>query len=367
MQVRRASDGAQSYLLVDDNHLLQTNASGGGGGSNRAFVYLPFKAVNTGTGYTANDLIEQVEEFNTATSPSTYVDTLWRNLTKETTLSGAPLAADIVPVSATATSVSVSNAALTIIDAFQAPVVTNWTSATSANTAVSMTTAGYDLVNVTINPPAGLTGGSISFQVYDGAGWIPVKAARTDSYLTDSTFQLSGSPGFKAWQVPVSGFPQFRVILGNAIVGSGTTVVTTIVSSAPDVSIVTVGLDPQSPLPAGTNALGSVITTNGYTPSAAFFGAGTITAATGLGTITAAANDYTAVLANSNASYLAINNQHASANMWVNPLGAAYASGVYLGQKIPPGGTYVWDARVPVTAIHIASDTTGATFFAQVA
>ncbi|MBV8061469.1 MAG: hypothetical protein JO253_08120 [Alphaproteobacteria bacterium] len=256
---------------------------------------------------------------------------------------------------------------VTIIDAFQAPIVTNWTSATAQNTAVTMVTSGYDLVNVTINPPAGLTGGAISFQVYDGAGWIAVKAARTDSYLTDSTFQLTNSPGFKAWQVPVSGFPQFRIILSSAIVGSGTVVATTIVSSAPDVSIVTAGLDPQSPLPAGTNALGSVITTNGYTPSSAVIGAGTITAATGLGTVTAAATDYIAVLANPTANYLCFQNQHASANIWINPLGPAYASGSYTGQKIPAGGSFVWDARVPVTALHAASDTAGANFFVQVA
>lgn len=146
-----------------------------------------------------------------------------------------------------------------IIDAYQAPVVTSWTSATALNTAVSMTTNGYDTVIVTIVPPAGLTGGVITFNVFDGATWIPVKAFRTDSYLSDSSFSVAGSPAVHAWQVPVAGFPQFQFKLTSVIVGSGTVTITSIVSSAPDTSGVTVGLDPNSPLPAGTNALGSVI------------------------------------------------------------------------------------------------------------
>lgn len=136
-----------------------------------------------------------------------------------------------------------------IIDAFMPATVATWTSATPLNTAVSMNTNGYDQVVVTIAPPAGLTGGAVSFNVFDGVNWIPVKAARTDSYLTDSTFLLAGSPGTHAWQVPVAGFPQFQIALSSAIVGSGNVTVTTIVSSAPDVSIVTTGIDPQSLLP----------------------------------------------------------------------------------------------------------------------
>jgi len=84
--------------------------SAGGASANRSFVYLPYKATATATGYNTGDLIQQIEEYNTATTPSTYVDTIWRNVTQETTLAGAPLAANIVPVSATASAVSITNA-----------------------------------------------------------------------------------------------------------------------------------------------------------------------------------------------------------------------------------------------------------------
>lgn len=47
----------------------------------------------------------------------------------------------------------------------------------------------------------------------------------------------------------VAGFPQFRFVLTSSIVGAGTVVMTTIVSSVPDVSIVTAGIDPSSLLP----------------------------------------------------------------------------------------------------------------------
>lgn len=147
---------------------------------------------------------------------------------------------------------------LYIADAALAPVTASWSSATAANTALTVTTAGMDQVIVTINPAAGLTAGAVSFNGFDGANWINIKAARTDSYLTDGVFTLSGSPGIHAWQVPVAGFPQFEVVLSTAIVGAGTVGITAIVSSAPDTSIVTAGLDPLQPLPAGTNLLGAV-------------------------------------------------------------------------------------------------------------
>ena len=147
---------------------------------------------------------------------------------------------------------------LYIADAALAPVTASWSSATAANTALTVTTAGMDQVIVTINPAAGLTAGAVSFNGFDGVNWINIKAARTDSYLTDGVFTLSGSPGIHAWQVPVAGFPQFEVILSTAIVGAGNVGITAIVSSAPDTSIVTAGLDPLQPLPAGTNLLGAV-------------------------------------------------------------------------------------------------------------
>ena len=139
-----------------------------------------------------------------------------------------------------------------------APTTASWTSATALNTALTSSTSGYDTVIITISPPAGLTAGAVTFEAFDGTNWVTIKAPRTDSYLTNSTFALSGSPGTRSWQLSVAGYPQVRARLSTAIVGAGTVGLVSIVSSAPDVSLVTVGLDPGQSLPAGSNTIGNV-------------------------------------------------------------------------------------------------------------
>ena len=136
-------------------------------------------------------------------------------------------------------------------DAFLPPVVTVWTTATAQNTAVLLNTSGMDTVALTILSGANITGGVIQFNVWDGAAFIPVKSARISSYNTDSSYTLV-SNATQGWTVPCAGYPQMQIILTSAITtssGTGTTTITAIVSSAPDVSIVTAGIDPQSSLP----------------------------------------------------------------------------------------------------------------------
>ena len=144
-------------------------------------------------------------------------------------------------------------------DAYMAPSAVTWTSATTANTAATFNTQGYDTVVVTLVGNAALSGGSTTFEVYDGVTWLPVKAPTIVDYTTVGTVTLTASYS-KGFQVPVAGFPQFRVRLVSVLTGSGTQnlIVTVVVSSAPDVSLVTVGLDPSQPLPSGTNTLGAV-------------------------------------------------------------------------------------------------------------
>ena len=147
---------------------------------------------------------------------------------------------------------------LPMYDAYMTPAVAIWTTGTAANTANTATANGYDTAIVSLVTNGSVTGGSVVFEVYDGAAWFPVKAPTIFDYTTVSTVALTASLS-KGFQVPVAGFPQFRVRLATAITGAGGTLtVTVIMSSAPDCSLVTVGLDPAQPLPAGTNAIGTV-------------------------------------------------------------------------------------------------------------
>lgn len=142
--------------------------------------------------------------------------------------------------------VSVTNP-VPIYDAYAQPVVTTWGTGTSLNTAITMNTQGMDSVAVTIQPSGTITGGAVTFEVYDGANWVAIKCARETSYATDSTYSANGATIIQGWTIPAAAFPQCRVRLSSVITGSSTPqlLVTAIVSSAPDVSIVTAGLDPQ--------------------------------------------------------------------------------------------------------------------------
>lgn len=150
-----------------------------------------------------------------------------------------------------------------VANAWGAPVVTAWGTATAVNAAASVMTAGYDTVIVTLAAGAGLAGGQVVFEAFDGVNWIGIKAPTITDYTTTGAVVTPVAGSSKGYQVPVAGFPQFRVRLASAVT-AGTLTVTTIVSSAPDVSLVTVGLDPAQPLPAGGNTLGAVMMQDGY-------------------------------------------------------------------------------------------------------
>lgn len=145
-----------------------------------------------------------------------------------------------------------------IYDAYLAPQTASWTSATAVNTALTFNTAGMDTLGVTLNTPATFTNGVLTFQIWDGTTWMAIKCPRAESYSTDQTFSMAGVASSHTWQIPVAGFPQARILLSTAIAGSGTATLVGIVSSTPDTSLVTVGLDPSQPLPVGTNTLGNV-------------------------------------------------------------------------------------------------------------
>ena len=142
-----------------------------------------------------------------------------------------------------------------IQDAYYAPQVATWNSVTALNTALTSITAGMDCVAITIQPTGTLTGGSVIFEVYDGANWVPIKCARESSYNTDSTYVLAGTSSIQGWTIPAAAFPQARARLSSVITGTGSILITTIASSAPDTSVVTAGLDPNQALHPGALTL----------------------------------------------------------------------------------------------------------------
>jgi len=145
---------------------------------------------------------------------------------------------------------------LAIFDAYLQPQVLTWTSGTSLNTAMTLNTQGMDSVALTIQTSGSITAGAVTFEVYDGANWVAIKCARETSYNTDSVYSMIGTTTvIQGWTVPAAAFPQCRVRLSTAIVGAGSALVTGIVSSAPDVSITTTGLDPLQAMHPGVLTL----------------------------------------------------------------------------------------------------------------
>ena len=161
------------------------------------------------------------------------------------------------------------NGGIPIYDAYLNPVITTWNSGTATSTAVSMNTAGMDTVALTISAPAGITGGTIQFNVFDGAAWVPVKCARMSTYNTDSTYTILAGQ-INGWTVPAAGYPQFQVILTGAITGVGNVTITSIVSSAPATSIVTAGIDPLSLMPTmlANTTNNNLLQSRAFTPAA---------------------------------------------------------------------------------------------------
>ena len=142
-----------------------------------------------------------------------------------------------------------------IADAYTAPAAVAWTSATALNTANTVPTAGYDGVMISIVTAAGITGGVLTFEAYDGAAWIPVQAGKMNAYGGNTTWTLGASQS-QGFQINVAGATQFRTRLSGAITGTGNVTITHLASSAPMPDPITVGLDPVQPLPAGSNLLG---------------------------------------------------------------------------------------------------------------
>ena len=181
-----------------------------------------------------------------------------------TIVSGALNVNPIFPV----TIQNTSGTPIYVLDAFQPVVVAAWSGSTAANTSLVTSTAGYDTILITAVTSGTVTSGTIVFEGFDGANWLSIRAGLISGYSSNSSYNLN--QGAQAWQAGVAGFPQFRIRLLSGIVGGGTGYITTIASSAPDISSTTVGLDPIQPLPSGYNYLGQVAFTNTGIPISGF-------------------------------------------------------------------------------------------------
>ena len=177
-----------------------------------------------------------------------------------------------------------------VVDAYASPVVASWSSSTttySSSTAsgqwtagnnvglFAVNTAGMDTVIVTLVTGGSHSGGVVIFEVFDGAAWIPVKSASVTDYTTTSVSTL-GANFNVGYQVPVAGFPQFRCRLSSAP-SSGTLTLTIVVSSAPDTSVCTVGIDPSTTLPYITAPSAPIAGQQSVTTSAAALASKTVT------------------------------------------------------------------------------------------
>ena len=250
------------------------------------------------TGAAVNDTITCTQILSAGASPAV-VGTLWQNLTQGTILGSAPSAANLNLLGeGYLTNAQLRATALPVIDAYQAPATVTWTSATTLNTVIAQGTAGYDGTGVTLIGSGTLSGGVITFEIYDGSSWLPAKINRLNSYNGDTTFALTGITGgaTQAWQADVAPFSQFRVRLSTVITGAGSVLVTLVSSSAPIVGPVTVGCDPSQPLPAGTNVLGGVTTQTSSTLVTPTISTSAYTAGYVLGGVLSFANAFGALL-----------------------------------------------------------------------
>jgi hypothetical protein len=138
-----------------------------------------------------------------------------------------------------------------------------WTSATTINTALTLTPIlGYGTVLVTINDVGVTTVGAVTFEVSDtaaGTTWYPITGIQTG--LTVPTFVLNASltsATLFSWQFDVTGFAAFRVRLSTAITGAGTANVGIQASPIPNPNVVAIA----SSVKIISNAVSSALVDN---------------------------------------------------------------------------------------------------------
>lgn len=136
----------------------------------------------------------------------------------------------------------------------------NWTSATSLNTASSISVAGMNAVSISVIATSTVTGGAVTFEVSpDNTNWIPLNAARVDSFTTESVYTLVASTN-RGWTTSVDGFTNFRVRLSTAITGTATVTVIIIPQTFAIEPIVNTGASSNTATQTNVSASASSVT-----------------------------------------------------------------------------------------------------------
>jgi len=120
----------------------------------------------------------------------------------------------------------------TITEKQDQPASTNatWTSATGANTTVTVNTTGYGTATISIQVPSTVTAGVISIEVSDDAGttYYPAGSVRVDNGLAENVVSLqltAGTANSRMYAASVDAMTQVRARLSTVITGTGNVLV----------------------------------------------------------------------------------------------------------------------------------------------
>lgn len=154
---------------------------------------------------------------------------------------------------------AVSTAGWPITSGNLAETTAAWTSATTVNTALTLTVTGYNSINVYFNQTTTLTGGVATFEGSDTTGFTnayPVQCTQGNSFTTAGTYTFVASTN-QQWDCDVSAFIAFRVRLSTVISGTGTVNVGLEASAGATVPEVSVGgkVSIDQTTPGTTNAV----------------------------------------------------------------------------------------------------------------
>lgn len=147
------------------------------------------------------------------------------------------------------------------------PATASWTSATAADTALTISTANHSSVVLTFRATSTMGTGVVYFEVSDdGTNYYATQCTSRGAFTSAANFTVSTTSS--AWQCDVSGFRNFRARLNPQIVGTGTASLSAQASTLPAPQVITVGQAAAGQL-NGTVAVTGTATVDSELPAAA--------------------------------------------------------------------------------------------------